>query len=87
MHFSGNLWGQTYDNDFPPARMFNNSARCYKFVDFITETIVERLKNGSIACFGKVGMFNPPHVVAPLTVEPTKPRLCINLMYLNNWIH
>ena len=22
----------------------------------------------------------------PLTVEPSKPRLCKNLMYLNNWI-
>jgi len=33
-----------------------------------------------------VGMVEPPHIVAPLTVEPTKPRLCINLMYLNNWI-
>lgn len=31
-------------------------------------------------------MVEPPHIVAPLTVEPTKPRLCINLMYLNNWI-
>ncbi len=24
--------------------------------------------------------------MSPLTIEPTKPRLCINLMYLNNWI-
>jgi hypothetical protein len=53
---------------------------------FITNTVLERLKNGSIRCLGKVGMVEPPHIVAPLTVEPTKPRLCINLMYLNNWI-
>ena len=33
-----------------------------------------------------MGTVQPPHIVAPLTVEPTKPRLCINLMYLNNWI-
>lgn len=31
-------------------------------------------------------MVEPPHIVAPLTVEHTKPRLCINLMYLNNWV-
>ena len=24
--------------------------------------------------------------LAPLTVEPSKPKICINLMYLNNWI-
>ena len=26
------------------------------------------------------------HIVLPLTIEPAKPRLCINLMYLNNWV-
>ncbi|VDI70479.1 Hypothetical predicted protein [Mytilus galloprovincialis] len=57
-----------------------------KFSTFITETVVDRLRNGSIECLGKVGLAKPPHIVAPLTVEPTKPRLCINLMYLNNWI-
>ncbi|CAC5415529.1 unnamed protein product [Mytilus coruscus] len=49
-------------------------------------TITERLRNGSLECLGKVGLAQPPHIVAPLTVEPTKPRLCVNLMYLNNWI-
>ena len=86
VHYAGDFWGQTYDDDFPPPRLFNNSTRCRNFVDFITETITERLKNGSISCLGKVGTVSPPHIVAPLTVEPTKPRLCINLMYLNNWI-
>lgn len=33
-----------------------------------------------------MGEVEPPRIVAPLTVEPSKPRLCINLMYLNNWI-
>jgi len=47
---------------------------------------MERLRNGSVECLGEVGIVQPPHIVAPLTVEPTKPRLCINLMYLNNWI-
>ena len=46
----------------------------------------ERLNNGSIECIGKVGKVIPPTIVSPLTVERSKPRLCINLMYLNNWI-
>ncbi|CAC5420041.1 unnamed protein product [Mytilus coruscus] len=41
------------------------------------QTVVERLNNGSIKCVGKVGLVKPPHIVAPLTVEPTKHRLCI----------
>lgn len=32
---------------------------------------------------GKVGEIDPPHIVSPITVEPSKPRMCINLMYLN----
>ncbi|WAR20770.1 hypothetical protein MAR_014744 [Mya arenaria] len=55
-----------------------------------TETLFwikhERLENGSIECLDKVGVCQPPLIVAPLTVEPTKPRLCLNLMFLNNWI-
>ncbi|CAC5394780.1 unnamed protein product [Mytilus coruscus] len=86
VHFKGDFWGNFYDDKFPPCRIFNNSNKCKKFSSFITETVMERLKNGSIECIGKVGLVKPPHIVAPLTVEPTKPRLCINLMYLNNWI-
>ncbi|XP_063398770.1 uncharacterized protein LOC134683414 isoform X2 [Mytilus trossulus] len=84
--FKGKFWGEKYDHEFPPPRMFNNSNSCIPFIDFITKTITERLRNGSLECVGKVGIVQPPHIVAPLTVEPTKPRLCVNLMYLNNWI-
>ncbi|CAC5370045.1 unnamed protein product [Mytilus coruscus] len=86
VHFKGDFWGHFYDDKFPPCRIFNNSNKCKTFSSFITETVMERLKNGSIECIGKVGLVKPSHIVAPLTVEPTKPRLCINLMYLNNWI-
>ena len=57
-----------------------------KNIPFINDTIHERLDNGSIEYIGKVNEVDPPHIVVPLTVEPSKPRLCINLMYLNNWI-
>ncbi len=82
----GNFGGSEYDSDFPPPRVFSNSNKCRKFASFISDTIVERLQNGSINCVGKVGVDQPPYIVAPLTVEPNKPRLCVNLMYLNNWI-
>ena len=84
--FKGVFGGQHYDHNFPPPRVFNNSDKCKDFIPFISETIHERLQNGSIGYAGKVGVDPPPHIVAPLTVEPTKPRLCVNMMYLNNWI-
>ena len=38
---------------------------------------------GAISYIGKVGEVEPPHIISPITIEPTKPRLCLNLMYLN----
>ena len=31
-------------------------------------------------------MDDPPFLVLPLTVEPSKPRLCINARFLNLWM-
>ena len=84
--FKGIFWGEHYDSEFPQRRVFNNSNKCRHFVQFINDTIRERIANGSIECVGKIGEVVPPYIVAPLVVEPNKPRLCINLMYLNNWI-
>ena len=83
--FKGVFWGQAYDHAFPPPRVFNNANKCKDFIPFINDTIQERLLNGSISYAGKVGTDPPPYIVAPLTVAPDKPRLCINMMYLNNW--
>lgn len=84
--FKGSFWGSEYDSEFPPPRVFSNSNKCQEFAVFVSATVLERLQNGSIDCVGRVGVDPPPYIVAPLTVEPSKPRLCINLMYLNNWI-
>ena len=83
--FKGKFWGEHYDADLPPRKCFNNSNKCRHFVDFINDTIADRLKSGAIECVGKVGQVDPPHIIAPLVVEPSKPRLCINLMFLNSW--
>ena len=36
--------------------------------------------------YGKIGECSPPHLVLPLTVEPSKPRLCQDECFLNLWI-
>ena len=41
---------------------------------------------GAISLRGKVGESEPPYLVLPLTVEPTKPRLCHDARFLNLWM-
>lgn len=36
--------------------------------------------------WGEVGPDDPPHLVMPLTVEPSKPRLCLDARFLNLWM-
>ena len=73
--FEGTFWGEWYNADFPPPRLFNNANSCKQFDDFINSTIKERLQKGSIECIGRFHEVQPTHIVAPLTVEPTKPWL------------
>ena len=49
-------------------------------------TLLDRLASGAISLKGKVGQADPPHLVSPLTVEPTKPRLCHDARFLNLWM-
>ena len=75
-HFKGGFKGEWYDAPTPPQRMFQNHPSCIPFAQFISDTIQQRLASGAISIWGKVGQVQPPHLVMPLTVEPSKPRLC-----------
>ena len=81
--FKGEFWGVQYDHEYPPPRQFQNAKNCAQFVGFINSELQERIRSGAIYYVRKVGEFAPPYIVSPITIEPTKPRLCINLMYLN----
>ena len=41
---------------------------------------------GNLSVWGEIGRVSPPHLVLPLTAEPSKPRLCRDERYLNLWI-
>ncbi|KAK3724613.1 hypothetical protein QZH41_001972 [Actinostola sp. cb2023] len=82
----GELEGSQYDSDRPPPMAFKNNVSCKPFGEFIKRTLVERLRTGAISLVGRVGLVPPPHIVLPLTVEPTKPRLCHDARYLNLWM-
>ena len=40
----------------------------------------------ALSLVGRVGKVTPPHIVLPLTVEPSKPCLCHDARYLNLWM-
>lgn len=83
--FKGNFKGKSYNNQLPPKHYFQNSTNCKNFVPFIRDEIGERLRNGSLRLWGKVGESCLPHIIMPLTIEPNKPRLCHDERYLNLW--
>ena len=86
--FRGNFKGRAYDSDIPPPVVINNSSTCAKFSQFVSDTIIQWVTAGVIAVWGPVDHVAPPYMylVLPLTVEPTKPRLCHDERYLNLWI-
>ena len=84
-HFKGNFKGRSYDSDVPPRQYFPNSGSCKAFTSFIVTELLDRIRNGSIRVWGKVGECDMPKVIMPLTVEPSKPRLCHDDRYLNLW--
>ena len=43
---------------------------------FVEDTLIARLESGTISLWEKAGVIEPPLIVFPLTVVPTKPRLC-----------
>ena len=84
--FKGQCAGKFYDALFPPRMEFPNNPICSQFKDFISSTFIDRFKAGSLIFWGKVGQVQPPHLVMPITVEPTKPRMCHDKRFLNLWI-
>ena len=83
--FKGNFKGRRYDSAVPPVSVFPNSPCCRQFCDFIDSTILDWVSQGVIKVHGVVGACSPPYLVLPLTVEPTKPRLCHDERFLNLW--
>ena len=89
-HFKGEFKGKSYDSPYPPKTFIPNSKICDQYEDFISSTIIERVQNGSMSIWGKQGECEPPppppHLVMPLTIETTKPRLSHDERFLNLWM-
>lgn len=85
-HFKGRFQGKSFDSDQPTETSFPNASSCKDFDKFITDTILQRVQNGSLMVWGEVGVSKPPKLVMPITIEPGKPRMCHDERFLNNWI-
>ena len=70
----------------PQAQIFGNHGSCKEFTDFISRTLEEHLLTGAVRLWGKVGKVVPSRLVLSLTVEPSKPRLCVDARFLNLWM-
>ncbi|EDO41401.1 predicted protein [Nematostella vectensis] len=78
-----------YDNEkakYPPEKDFDNQASCGDFTHFISKTLEERLQTGAVRMWGKFGEVPAPNLLLLLTVEPLKPRLCVDARFLNLWM-
>ena len=84
--FRGDFKGQFCNAHTPPAVWFKNAAVCAEFSDFISDTIVPWAASGILAIWDEVGAVSPPHLVLPITVEASKPRVCHDERFLNLWI-
>ena len=51
-----------------------------------TTTILTRVANGSLLFCDVLGEVDPPHLVMPITIEPTKSRMCHDERFLNLWL-
>ena len=84
--FKGSFKGKCYNFKLPPVSMFPNSKSCEAFEDFVSNSILERVANGFLSVWGEKGLCTPPHLVMPITVEPSKPRMCHDERFLNLWM-
>ena len=84
--FKGNFKGQAYNSNYPPPIIIKNSPTTAKFSQFVSDSIIQWVSAGFTAVWGPVNSVVPPRLVLPLTVEPSKPRLCHDERHLNLWI-
>ena len=84
-HFEGRFKGTLYDSALHPRMIFENHNSCGAFTESIKSSILQRIKTGAVRVWGRVGDVPPPPLALPLNVEPQKPRLYLDVRFLNLW--
>ena len=84
--FKGDFQGKFHNSATPPAACFPNSKSCLDFEEFISSTILDRVKNGSLLVWRKSWLCSANPFVFAHYCGPTKPRMCHDERFLNLWI-
>lgn len=85
--FRGRFKKESYDSEHPPRRTYVNHPSSKKHASFVSREILKRVTMGAVIPWGRVAdSEDSPYLVLPLTVEPSKPRLCIDARFLNLWM-
>jgi ribonuclease HI len=84
-HFKGKFMGKSYDSPTPPRASFRNHQLPPALEAFVDKKIAEEVRAGAARVWGAVGEVEPPHLVLPIGVEPSKPRKLHDARYLNLW--
>jgi ribonuclease HI len=83
--FKGQFMGKWYNSASPPRAAFPNHKLPPMLVDFVSRKVAEGVVAGAIKIWGRVGVDEAPHLVLPVGVEPSKPRLFHDARFLNSW--
>ena len=81
LHFVAIFLHLFFNSQFSGVGFFENFFAYLRFF-----LIIQWVTSGVIAVWGPIDSVIPPQLVLPLTVEPSKPRLCHDERYLNLWI-
>ena len=81
LHFVAIFLHLFFNSQFSGVGFFENFFAYLRFF-----LIIQWVTSGVIAVWGPIDSAIPPQLVLPLTVEPSKPRLCHDERYLNLWI-
>ena len=58
--FKGTFKDSKYDSRFPPRKHLKIHQSCKLFTEFISKTLVERVRTGAVLVWGRVGTVEPP---------------------------
>ena len=83
--FRGKFMGRSYDSRSPPRASFKNHNLPEELEKFVDGKIAEEVRAGAARVWGAVGAVEPPHLVLPIGVEPSKPRKLLDARFLNLW--
>ena len=83
--FKGKFMRKSYESDIPPRAEFSNHVLPPALESFVDVKIEEEVRAGAARVWGRVGLVDPPHLVLPIGVEPSKPRKLLDARFLNLW--